>query len=242
VVGTHVLTAGTYANVLDALSDYHLTDFDAQMRTLRARKRPREVAMVRTALGIATDATIAAERAFANGATTTQAMVEAERAARVNRARDVRLLANIGGDDLRPFEGLADARRTPLLLWVGLTYGGYWADVAITSPAPTDNDAARAVAAMTAAAKAGARSRDVAQAALDVLSPAAAETALAYGLGGGIGLALNDWPPISPTSAEPLPDGALLSLRTLARDGDRVSFAGAIVQVRPEGGRRLEPL
>ncbi|HEY2595541.1 MAG TPA: M24 family metallopeptidase, partial [Chloroflexota bacterium] len=206
-----------------------------------ARKRPREVATVATALRIATDAANAGVKAFSDGATTTEAMVAAERTARVNKARDIRILANVDSADLRPFEGLSPARRAPLLLWIGVDYHGYWADVAVTSPSSASSQAAKSVDTMASAAKAGASTADVARAGLAKLSSAASESALDYGLGSGIGLALSDGLSIGPDTNERLVDGALLSLRTLARDGDDVSFANAIVQVGADAGHKLDP-
>ena len=244
LVGTHLLSAPAYANVTDSLEGYALRPFDAEFQRLRASKRPREVTTVRTALRIASDAAEAAVNAFDSGATTTEAMVEAERTARVNRARDIRILANVDSDDLRPFEGLSPARRTPLLLWIGVDYHGYWADVAVTSPASNGSAPApadRAVAAMVNAATPGAAAADVAGAGLAQLSTAAQTSAQDYGLGSGIGLALPDWPTIGVSSDAQLVDGGLLSLRALARDDNGVSFANVIVQVAAGGGRKLEP-
>jgi Xaa-Pro aminopeptidase len=242
LVGTHLLSAATHTNVTNNLNAYTLRKFDGEFSMLRARKRPREVTTVRTALRIATDAVAAAITAFNHGATTTEAMVEAERTARVNKARDIRILANVDSDDLRPFEGRSPARRAPLLLWIGVDYHGYWADVAASSAPSSGSRAEKAVEAMTAAANPGAHAADIARAGLARLSSAAArESAQDYGLGSGIGLALSDWPTISPTSDAQLVDGGLLSLRALARDGDGVSFANAIVQVATGGGQKLSP-
>lgn len=241
-VGTHLLSSATYANVKESLADYRLRDFTNELRGLRAHKRPREVATVRTALRIASDAADVAVRAFSDGATTTEAMIAAERAARVNKARDFRILANVDSADLRPFEGLSPARTTPLLMWIGVDYHGYWADTTVTFPSPTSSQAEMALDAMAAAARPGARASDVARAGLAKLSSAAADSALDYGLGNGIGLALADGPAISPESDEQLVEDALLSLRVLARDGDDVSFASAIVQVGSEVSRKLTPV
>src|SRR5262249_44010229 len=116
-VGGHLLPAAAYNGLVESLSGYDLQPFGARLRALRMRKRPREVAAVRAALGIATTAAEAAVRAFANGASNARALVEAERSARLNRARDFRALANIESDDLRPYEGASSERRTPLVLW-----------------------------------------------------------------------------------------------------------------------------
>jgi len=231
VVGTDLLSAAALGNVQEGLSAYTLTDFSEALRALRARKRPREVTTVRTALRIATDAAEAAIRVFSNGGSTTDAMVEAEKTARVNKARDIRILANVDSDDLRPFEGLSSARRTPLLMWIGVDYHGYWADLAVTS-GESGSEAQKAVDAMITAATPGAKASDVARAGLAQLSDAAKQTALDYGLGGGIGLALSDWPTISPESEEVLPEGALLSLRAFTRE----SFASALTQVGAGAG------
>jgi Xaa-Pro aminopeptidase len=233
-----LLSAGAYENVAKALSSYQLKEFDAQLRDVRASKRPREVAAVRMALRIATHAAEAAEKAFSDGATTTKAMVAAERSARLDKAKDFRILANVDGDDLRPFEGLSDSGKSPLVMWIGLTYGGYWADVAITFPSPLSNDATNAVAAMAAAARTGAKASDVAQAALAKPRPRSV-TALSYGLGGGIGLDQRLAHEVR--AATRCWSRALLSLRTMARDGDNVSFANAIVQVGASGGVKAEP-
>jgi Xaa-Pro aminopeptidase len=241
LVGSHLLSAGAYDNVTKSLGGYELREFDEQLRSVRAAKRPREVAAVRRALGIVIDAAEAAEKAFSDGATTTDAMVAAERSARLDKAKDFRILANIDGDELRPFEGLSASNRSPLLMWIGLTYSGYWADVAVTFPSPINSEAEAAVGAMASAAKTGAKASGVAQAGLARLSPAAQETALSYGLGGGIGLALDDWPAVTLASDAVLAESALLSLRTFARDGNNVSFASAIVQVGPSGGMRMGP-
>jgi Xaa-Pro dipeptidase len=239
-VGTHLLSSATHSNIAESLADYRLQDFSDEFRKLRARKRPREVATVRTALRIATDAAEAAVKAFGEGATTTEAMVAAERTARVNKARDFRILANVDSADLRPFEGLSSARLTPLLLWIGVDYHGYWADTAVTFPLPAPSHAAIALEAMIGAARPGARASDVARAGLAKLSSAAAESALDYGLGSSIGLALADGLTIDPDSNDQLVEDALLSLRALARDGD-VSFASAVVQVGAGGAHKLDP-
>jgi Xaa-Pro aminopeptidase len=241
LVGADLLSRGAYDNVANNLAGYELSAFDDQLRHVRASKRPREVAAVRRALSIATDAAEAAEKAFSDGATTTRAMIAAERSARLNQAKDFRVLANIDGDDLRPFEGMSDSDKSPLVIWIGLTYSGYWADIALTFPSLPNNEAMESVSAMVNAARTGATASEVAQAGLSRLSPPAREAALSYGLGGGIGLALNDWPQISPTSDAVLVEGSLLSLRTMARDDDNISFANAIIQVAGSGGVRLNP-
>jgi Xaa-Pro aminopeptidase len=239
-VGAGGLPRSVYAQIEQTFDGYQLQPFDQVFRTLRESKRPREVLAIRTALRIATDATAAAQRTFVDGASNARALVEAERAARMNRARDFRALANIETDGLAPYEGLSDERREPLALWVAVEYNGYWADTTLMWPPLTSGaDTMRAVDAMVAAVHPGAAVRAVAQAGLSQLSEASADNALMYGLGNGVGLALRDQPTISPTSDDVLTDGQVLSLRVAGLEAGKVALASAIVQVTADGARRL---
>lgn len=242
LAGGDLLSVSAYEAYKNALPNFDLAPFDTEMRDIRARKRPREITVMRTALGMASDSIESAEKAFSEGASTTTAMIEAERTGRMNKGRDFRVLANVNGGQLQPLEQLYDTAHSPLVMWVGLIYLNYWADLAITFPEPQDNVAANAVAAMTLAARSGAKASDIALAGLSKLPAGAHEYALSYGLGNGIGLSLREWPRISPKSDDVVPEGAVLTLRAMSRDGDTVSFANALVQVGANGGTPLEPL
>jgi Xaa-Pro aminopeptidase len=239
-VGAGGLPRSVYAQIEQTFDGYQLQPFDQVFRALRDRKRPREVLAIRTALRIATDAVAAAQQSFAAGASNARALVEAERSARMHRARDFRALANIETDGLAPYEGLSDERRLPLALWVAVEYNGYWADTTLMWPLPDSGaETTRAIDAMVSAVRPGAAVRAVAQAGLSVLSEASAQNALMYGLGNGLGLALRDQPAISPTSDAVLVDRQVLSLRIAGLEAGKVALASAIVQITPDGARRL---
>jgi Xaa-Pro aminopeptidase len=240
-VGVDGLAANPGSRLDAALAGYEPRSFDAELRRLRAAKRPREVLAVRIAQGIVAAGVEAARAAFAAGRDDVAAMIEAERTARALKARDVRVLASMGGAELRPFEGRLEGWHAPLRLWIGAQYQGYWAEAAATFPLSAGNPAERAVSAMQAAAAPGRAARDVAAAALAALPREAAESALAYGLGGTIGLALAEGLAIAPDRDDPLPDGALLALRCVAA-GPEPCIASRVVAVADGGARALEPL
>lgn len=240
-VGADALAANPRGRLDAALAGYELRSFDAPLARLRGAKRPRELLAVRLTLGVVNDAVAAALAVFAAGGDNTAALIEAERTARARKARDVRVLASMAGADLRPFEGRVDGRHAPLRLWVAAQYQGYWAEAAGTWPAPARNLADEAVRAMQAAAAAGAAARDVAAAGLALLPPDTAQSALEYGLGGTIGLALSEGVVIAPDSAGRLADGMLLALHCVAR-GAAPAVASTVVSVGPGGARRVEPL
>jgi hypothetical protein len=94
---------------------------------------------------------------------------------------------------------------------------------------------------MIAASRAGATAGDVAKAGLALLPEAARQSALAYGLGAGVGAALDCAPTIRPDNADELIEGALLSLRVVARLANGLALASGLVEVGREGARLLEP-
>lgn len=237
-----VLTAAVHRDLQDALAGLEVIDFSQHLCDIRSKARPREVIAVRRALGIAEQAASAAAQAFGSGASNSAALVEAERIARLAGAWDFRALANLNGDELRPYERPSSDRRTSLLLWLATRYQGYWADRVVSVPAQSNSEAAGAIAAMCAAARSGSLVREVAQAGLSRLPADAQQSALAYGLGQGIGASLDHLPRICPTSDDRLADGALLSLRVFARSNHEASFSSTMVQVCKEATHVLRPL
>jgi Xaa-Pro aminopeptidase len=229
-VALHGLAGNPYRALMQNLSDYTVEDFTPPYRQLRALPRPRERLAVQMASGIAEKAAAAASRIFAAGGSNAESVIAAERIARREGAWDVRILANLDGMGLRPFERLSATRQSPLLLWVATRYQGYWADRAIDL-SPDTTEAARAIEAMVGAIKPGAAVRDVAEHGLHKLSAPARQSALAHGLGGGIGIALNMRPLIHPASTETFAQGMLLSLHVFASQ----SLSTAIVEVGTNG-------
>jgi len=242
VAGLQVLAARPYRDLLESLAGYAVEDAGPWLARLRARLRPREMLAIRRALGIATAAAAAAEQAFAAGDGNAAASIAAERAARLGGAWDFRALANIESDELRPFEFASEARRAPLLLWLAARYQGYWADRVLVAGGQGSAAAGAALAAMQRAARPGAAAKSIAAAGLAALSPAARDSALEYGLGGGIGSALEQGPRIAPDSADRIESGSVLSFHVFTRDESGIGFAGALCEIGAEGARALEPL
>jgi len=239
IAGVAGIAPNVVARIRDALAGFELVPFDAQLRALRAVKRPRELLAMQIAHGIVDAAVGAGAAAFAAGGDNRAAMLEAERAARALRARDVRVLASMNGPELRPWEGRLDGRHAPLRLWVAAQYQGYWAEAAVTAPAPRDDAAGRAVRAMQAEVRAGAVAGDVAAAGVAALPPAAVESALAYGLGGTIGLAHSEGIAIAPRSQDRLAAGSVVALRTHVGEAPYASLASAMVIVGAQGATPL---
>lgn len=240
VVGEDTLPPDQREAFASAFAGYEIKPFDAAMTQLRIPKRPREVMAVSSALSIARSAVQAGEKVHASGGGNLDAMLAAEACARSTKARDVRVLANTGGGDLRPFENSPNTHHDQLLLWVAVQYQGYWAEACLTSPEASSSPASQALKAMKHEVRPGARIADIAEAGLSQLSADEIRSALAYGLGNLIGLSLNEGAEIVTGCSETLPEGALLSLRILALGGAQAgSFAGDIVLVADGGAESL---
>jgi hypothetical protein len=212
---------------------YEVVDVDDLLPELRAVKRPRELVAIQRSLAVAAAAVAAALDAWDDGASTTAALIAAEAAARHGGARDVRVLGNVGGEWLAPVEEHADDRGDHLVVFCAVERLGYWSQACGDSG---DSGPARAaVDAMIAAAAPGVATGTLVAAA----QAAAPDVAVAYGLGGGIGLDAEERPRLAAGGAEVVPDGAVLALQAFSRAGDRLTAAGAMVRVADGGAVAL---
>jgi Xaa-Pro aminopeptidase len=222
-----------------AFAGYDLEAFDSTLAAMRLTKRPRELMAIGIAKSIADKAAAAALEVFANGGDNTAAMLEAERVARFNKARDVRVLVNMNATELRPFEGRLAGRHAPLKLWVAAQYHGYWAETAVMSGGSDGTPARSAIDAMAAAIRSGASSSTIAEAGLGALPSELRAIALQYGLGGTVGLAQCDGIEIRPGNADKLPENAVVSLVCCALAGDSPSIASRLLQVTSSGANEV---
>jgi len=224
-----------------AFDGYELAGFDTELEAMRLVKRPRELLAIGIARSIAGRAVEAALDVFRAGGTNTEALLEAERVARFNRARDVRVLASMDGTGLRPFEGRLDGRSEPLLIWVAAQYHGYWAEAAARSPLSENSAADRSVAAMAAAISAGVTAGDVAAAGIAALPDSQRDVAQQYGFGGSVGLAQCDGIAIAAGNPATLPAGAAISLLCCVPNGAERAIASRLVRVTGSGCAEIEP-
>jgi Xaa-Pro aminopeptidase len=234
LVGLDQMTVNSHRNLTDALAGYELIDHGNAYHAYRSAKRPRELMAMGNSLRIAEAAVFGGEALFSKGASNIEAMIEAERIARIMGARDFRALANLTERGLRPFDGLPHTRQPSLALWVAVDQHAYWAEAANPAAGALGTPARLAVDAMIAAATLGATGDSIASAALSVLPTEAAADVLSYGLGSGIGLSRQETPLIEPGNvAQQVREGVVLALRAyVPADGTHgASLATAMVRV-----------
>jgi Xaa-Pro aminopeptidase len=230
------LAPAAYAELAEALDAYEVIEVDELLTGLRAVKRPREQAVQRRALEAARATVAAALAAWENGASTTAALIAAEKEARMRGCRDARVLGNLDGEHLAPVEEHGEGRGEHLVVYVAVEYLGYWAQATGDSDAsPATEAARRAVDAMVAAAGPGVAAGDLVEAAVRELPEGAGDVALSYGLGGGIGLDLAEDPALRRGGDDTLQPGAVLALQAFTVAGGRLGGVTEMVRVDAEG-------
>jgi hypothetical protein len=95
---------------------------------------------------------------------------------------------------------------------------------------------------MIRASRVGASAEAIASAGLVELPETARLTALAYGLGRGIGAALDAAPFIAPGHRDEMKEGTILSFHVFARRVAGAAFAGGMVEITADGARPVTPL
>jgi Xaa-Pro aminopeptidase len=225
----NALDAAPAEELVEALGIYEVVDASLLMAELRAVKRPRELVALKDSLAIARRAIDEGLRAWERGLSTAQSLLAVEGSARLDGARDVRVLGGPAQWDLAPAVPASDSRGEDLVLQCVVEYRGYWGQACACTTDVTPANAA--IDAMVDAAGAGVSAGDIAAAALERLEQDAAEIALSYGLGAGIGLDEQEAPFIVPGSDALIPSGALLALQVITRSNGRLSCADATLNI-----------
>jgi Xaa-Pro aminopeptidase len=235
------LGADAQAELVRALAGYEVREADELLAPLRAAKRPREQIALAQSLDVARAAVAAATEAWEAGGPGAEALLAAERLARLRGARDVRVLGTLDGLCLAPVEEFSGSRANGLVIACAVERLSYWSlavgDTRDGDGAPAP--ARRAVDAMAAVAAPGVPAGQLAAAACAELPGGEADIALSYGLGGGVGLDPDERPVVRLGSDEPVPDGAVLALRVFTRTGDVLRGAATTVRVTGAGAAEL---
>jgi len=239
--GGKIMAQRPYSAVASAIQPSGKTiDMDDRLDTLRRRKSPRELELLREACRILDIACSALERAAADGSNARSAALAAERAAFDAGAQDVRILASArnGGPPL-PFDGPSGIRVSPLLACLGVRFAGYWAEGLVTIGAPQGGALARAesaLAAMLREARPGATSSDLTRAAAQHLPPYKVHPLVETSVGNGIGLSFEEPPIFGRDEKARFEQGGVYTLRSGAMgEGGDNAIVSAMVAVTANG-------
>ena len=129
-MGLDLMTPLPFGSVQKTLGErFTLEAADDLVDGARAVHRPREIAILREAAGIAKAAAGALKAAWARGEDLETAALAGERMARERAVHDVRtLVSRDGGHTFQPYAARFEDRPEHLLAYVAVKYFGYWAD------------------------------------------------------------------------------------------------------------------
>ncbi|MDP2358134.1 MAG: M24 family metallopeptidase [Beijerinckiaceae bacterium] len=235
--------------IAEARPDIVWCERDVELDAMRASKDEHEIAAIQRSADIVVQAFDGVREALRPGANLRAAMAVLERLCRSKGAEDARILVSVSRDGCRPLRPVHDHTISDgdiVLVFLAVQNQRYWADSARTfsvgSPQAPAVDAysrcSKALAAMRAACRPG-----VSVAALESAARAAlgqfAETAMLYGLGGGIGLDQAEGSTINSDAAAHLSEGQTLALRVIAHGPKGGAAIGETVRIIASGAEPL---
>ena len=208
-----------------------------------ARKRSRELTMLRASCKVLNAAAKVFAENWRSSHTPETAALAAERTARSLAAQDVRTLVSLdGGRTLVPFAGRFEQKPGPLVGYLAVKVMGYWADAFVTeeaAPAAARKTEA-ALDALIANARPGARGGELFLCATAALAPAKLHPVLGGSVGHGIGLSLNEGAEFCAGADVALEADGVYALQAGIADGEAGhALLSAVVRVTATGAEVL---
>ena len=208
------------------------------------RKRPRELAMLRSSCKLVETTTRTFVESWRRTGAAETAALNAERLARSLAAQDVRTLVSLdGGRTLNPYAGRFEKTAGPLVGYLAIKLAGYWADLFVTAaenPSEATQRTESALNTLIAAVKPGARASDLFAIAAQALAPYTLHRMLSGSVGHGIGLALDEPPDLRADSQAALVEDGVYTLQLGIADAEAGNaLMSAIVRNRPNGAEVL---
>ena len=243
-MGLDLMTPLLFGSVQKTLGErFILEAADDLVDGARAVHRPREIAILREAAGIAKAAAGALKAAWARGEDLETAALAGERMARERAVHDVRtLVSRDGGRTFQPDAARFEDRPEHVLAYVAVKYLGYWADAYVESGAPVGLQAPSSAAldGLIAGMQAGASLAGLAATAKGLLGGAALHPALTGLYGRRIGLSLNEGGEIGEGGAGGVQANTVYSLQAgVLDDAQGGAVASALVLTRAQGAPEI---
>ncbi|MFQ5682675.1 MAG: M24 family metallopeptidase [Candidatus Binatia bacterium] len=219
------LGAKQWSGLMQGLEGVEMVQCGELLAFLRLTKIPREVALVKKATEILTRAFSILTNELRPQRKEYEVMALAERAARSHGAEDFRFFMARSSQPeigLRPAGPLEVSQGEAISVSMAMSYQRYWAEIGQTfflgKPDKNTIDshglAQKLFLRLTDGIKPGVKSADVRSWLDEALPfPAAKESALAYGVGNGVGLELVENPLLTESDENAIREGMLLTLR-----------------------------
>ena len=233
--------------IAQARPDIVWSERDAELSRMRACKDQYETAAIARAADILAQAFDGVRETLRPGADLRAAMAGLERICRSQGAEDARILVSASPDGrtpLRPVHDHTIAAGDIVLVYLAVQNQRYWAEGARTfsigAPQPSAIEAyarcKEALGAMREACRPDAAVADIESAGRAALGDFA-DSAMLYGIGGGIGLDQAEGPQITPGADARLQMGQTLALRVIAHGPAGGAAMGETLRVTGSGAQ-----
>ncbi|HEY7301220.1 MAG TPA: M24 family metallopeptidase [Xanthobacteraceae bacterium] len=206
--------------------------------------RPRALSLIRASSELIKTAAEALMKSWRGGIGAETAGLEAERAARLRAAQDVRVLTSLDeGRTFSPFRGSLERHGNVLASYLAVKHLGYWADSFVSSSNGISDVQRRTEAALIAlfkGAQPGATAGALYRRATDALKPYSLHPVLGGSVGNRIGLSLEEGGSLTRDGEAVLAPGDIYTLHVGAYDfAARGAFASAMIAVTGNGHELL---
>ena len=234
-----------YRAFCSALPQAQLLEREADVLNLRAVKEPEEIEGIRAAMAIAEKAFLATVEAIEPGMTEAQVSLKLEMEMRMRGAQEL-AFANIvasGPNSANPHAVPGQRKLAAgdlVVIDFGARLNGYRSDTTRTISIGKPNQQQRAIydavrcanETVQAALKPGVTGKAMHELAESILAEAGFANKMGHGLGHGVGLDIHELPNLSPRNAQPLPEGAVVTVEPgiylAGQDGVRIEDFGQV--------------
>jgi Xaa-Pro aminopeptidase len=245
-IGFDLMAPALHGSARRSLADrFRLQRADEYLAIPAGRKRPRELTMIRASCKVLEAAAKACGESWLRSHEPETAALDAERAARLLAAQDVRtLISPDGGRTLVPFQGRFEKSAGPLVGYLAVKVAGYWSDMFVTvdeqSTKPALRQAEAALDALVANVRPGARTGEIYATAADALRPYKLHPVLSGSVGHGIGLSLHEQPEFRAAGDAALVEDGVYALQVGIADAEAGNvLVSAIVHNTAKGAEVL---
>ena len=220
------------AAIAPLIANADVLDVVRELEPLMRKPRSRETWLLQEGSRLTCEAALTFRALVLGGARPASAALEAEKAARLKAAHDVRiLLSRDRGRALEPFVGMDSPAEDPSTAYIAIRYLGYWTEAIVTasaSPSRVQDAVDAALKSMIANAQVGRTRKDVAGAAGKHLKGLDRHPVLGSSEVLRMGLSLDESVLWQTSDEDALESGAVYSLRAAACGPDAYAASALI--------------
>jgi hypothetical protein len=245
ICGTNIMPNSLYSEIKSACQRESLIDMEDVCDNLLRLKRPREIVVMREAAKILQHSVEALKEIHRREGSVLTAVIEAERAARINGAQDVRVLFSLdSGKTLQPLEYISEVRNDPMIAYIAISYLGYWVEGMVTLSRKTNeiyNQTVLLLNYLKKSIKVGITIDSLISNASKLIDPYQLHSVAGNHFGNNIGLSLKEMPMLEKSFGEEIIEGSsIYSLHAfLTNNKNEHCLLSCLISINENGNELL---